>query len=63
MHARIAFVFYLNVAVTGDRNGVSKGLVGRPERKRSLERPRHKLKDIIKMDLQGVGWRAWTERI
>jgi len=46
---------YLNVARIGDRNGVYRGLVGRPERKRSLERPRHRLKDNIEMELQGVG--------
>ena len=46
---------YLNVARIGDRNGLCKRLVGRPGRKRSLERPEHRLKDNIKMKLQGVG--------
>ena len=41
----------LGVAGIGDGNVVYKGLVGRPERKRSLERPRHRLKVNIKMDL------------
>jgi hypothetical protein len=41
----------------GDRSGLYKGLVGRPERKRTLERPRHRLKDNVKMDLRGVGLR------
>jgi len=31
------------------------GLVGRPEGKRPLGRPRHKGKDTIKMELQEVG--------
>jgi hypothetical protein len=32
------------------------GLVGRPEGKRSLVRPRHKEKDTIKMELQEMGF-------
>jgi hypothetical protein len=35
-------------------------LVGKPERKRPLGRPRLRWEDYIKMDLQEVGWRAWT---
>jgi len=31
-------------------------LVGRPEEKRPLGRPRHRWEDNIKMDLQEVGW-------
>ena len=34
---------------------VHRVLVGKPERKRSLGRPRHRWKDNIKMDLQEVG--------
>ena len=30
-------------------------LVGKPEGKRSLGRPRHRWEDNIKMDIQGVG--------
>ena len=33
-------------------------LVGRPEGKRPLGRPRRRWKDNIKMDLQEVGWRV-----
>jgi hypothetical protein len=32
-------------------------LVGRPEGRRPLGRPRHRWEDNIKMDLQEVGWR------
>jgi hypothetical protein len=35
-------------------------LVGRPERIRLLGRSRHRGEDNIKMDLQEVGWGAWT---
>jgi hypothetical protein len=35
-------------------------LVGRPEGRRQLERPRRRWEDNIKMDIQEVGWGAWT---
>jgi hypothetical protein len=35
-------------------------LVGRPEGKRPLVRPRCRWEVNIKMDLQEVEWRAWT---
>jgi hypothetical protein len=36
--------------------------VGRPERRRLLERPRSRWEDNIKMDLQEVGWGMdWIE--
>jgi hypothetical protein len=35
-------------------------LVGRPEGRRPLGRPRRRWKDNIKMDLQEVGWGEWT---
>ena len=42
----------------GERRGVYRGLVGKPEGKRTLGRPRHKWEDTIKMDLQEVGFRG-----
>jgi hypothetical protein len=30
--------------------------VGKPERKRSLERPKRRWEDGIKMDLEEIGW-------
>jgi hypothetical protein len=48
------------VARMGERGGAYAVLVGRLEGKRTLERPRHGWKDNIKMDLQDVGWGAWT---
>ena len=35
----------------GDRTGAYRVLVGRPEEKRPLGRPRHRWEDNIKMDL------------
>jgi hypothetical protein len=32
----------------------------RPEGRRPLGRPRHRWEDNIKMDLEEVGWGAWT---
>jgi hypothetical protein len=39
----------------GEDRGVHRVLVGKPEGKRSLGRPRHRWEDNIKMDLQEVG--------
>ena len=35
-------------------------LVGKPEGRNPCGRPRHKWKDNIKRDVQGVGWGTWT---
>jgi hypothetical protein len=40
--------------------GVHKVMVGKPEGKRPLGRPRRRWVDNIKMDLQEVGLGAWT---
>jgi len=45
-----------HVARLGERRGVYRILVGKPERKRSLGRPRRRWRDNIKMDLQEMGW-------
>ena len=50
-----------HVARMGQRRGVYRILVGKPEVKRPLGRPRRRWEDNIKMDLQevgcgGVGW-------
>jgi hypothetical protein len=42
-----------------DRRGTYRVLVGRPEGKRPIERPRRRWEDDIKMDLQEVGW-VWN---
>ena len=43
------------MARMGQGREVYKVLVGKPEGKRSLGRPRHRWEDNIKMDLQDVG--------
>jgi len=42
----------------GERTGVYRVLVGKPEGKRPLGRPRRRWEDNIKMDLQEVGCRG-----
>ena len=44
-----------HVARMGEKRGVYKILVGKPETKRPLGRPRRRWEDNIKMDLQEVG--------
>jgi len=44
-----------HVARMGEGRGVYRVLVGKPERKRPLGRPRRRWEDNIKMDLQEVG--------
>ena len=52
-----------HVAHIGERRGVYRVLVGRPEGKRPLGRPRRRWKDNVKMDLQevGCGGMEWIE--
>jgi hypothetical protein len=42
----------------GEGRNVYRVLVGKPEGKRSLERPRRRWEDGIKMDLREIGWGA-----
>jgi hypothetical protein len=44
-----------HVACIGEGRGVYRVLVGRPEGKRPLERPRRKWEDNIKLDLGEIG--------
>jgi len=45
-----------DVVPMGERRGVYRVLVGKPERKRQLGRPGRRWENNIKMDLQEVGW-------
>ena len=50
-----------HVACIGERRGVYRGLVGKPEGKRPLRRPRRRWENNIKMDHQEVGYGvAWS---
>jgi hypothetical protein len=40
----------------GEKRKVYRILVGKPEGKRPLGRPRHRWVDIIKMDFRELGW-------
>jgi hypothetical protein len=44
----------------GERRGVNRVLVGKPEGKKPLGRPRRRWENNIKKDLQEVGWEIWT---
>ena len=50
-----------HVARMGER-GAYRGMVGKPEGKRSLRRPRRRWVDNIRMDIQevGCGYMDWT---
>jgi hypothetical protein len=48
-----------NVARTEEERGVHKVLMGKPEGKRPLGRPRLRWEDNIKMDFQEVGRGLW----
>ena len=49
------------MARMGEGRGVYRVLVGKPEGKRPLGRPRRRWKDNIRMDLQevGLGYKDW----
>jgi hypothetical protein len=47
----------------GNEERCDRVLVGKPEEKRQLGRTRRKWEDIIKMDLQEVGWGCGMEWI
>jgi hypothetical protein len=51
------------VAHIGERRGVHRVLVGKPEGKKPLSRPWHRWEDNIKMDIQemGCGGKDWIE--
>ena len=49
-----------HVARMGERRGIHRILVGKPEGKRLLGRPRHRWEDNIKMSLQELGCGVWA---
>jgi hypothetical protein len=44
----------------GEKRGIYRVLVGKPEGKRLLGRPRRRWEDNIKMDIQEVDVAVWT---
>jgi hypothetical protein len=50
----VPFVHMYNVARMGDQRKVYYILVGKPEGKKPLGKPRHRLEDSIRMDLTQI---------
>jgi hypothetical protein len=40
---------------------VIKGFGGKPEKKSLIGRPRRRLEDDFKVDVQEMGWETWTD--
>jgi hypothetical protein len=49
-----------HVASIGEGRNMYRVLVGNPEGKRPLERPRRTWEDKIKIDLREIVWRVWS---
>jgi hypothetical protein len=50
-----------HVAGMGERRGVYGVLMEKPDEKKLLGRRRHKMEHNSNIDLQEIGWGAWTE--
>jgi hypothetical protein len=44
--------------IQGEESKVYKVLVGKPEGRRALGRPRHRWEDMIRMNLREIGWES-----
>jgi hypothetical protein len=44
----------------GEGRNMYRFLVGKPERKRPLGRPRRRWENFIKVDLREIGWGVWS---
>jgi hypothetical protein len=49
-----------HVARIGEERNVCTVLVGKPQGKRPLRRPRNRLEDGIRMDVGETDWEVWT---
>jgi hypothetical protein len=49
-----------HVACMGEGRNLYMVLVGKPEGKRPLGRPRRRWEDGVKMDLREIGWGVWS---
>ena len=47
-----------HVAHIGQRKGICRVLVGKPEGKSPLGKPRHRWEDNFKVDLKEIGWKG-----
>jgi hypothetical protein len=52
-----------HVARTGEERKVYEVLVGKPEGKRPLERPRRRWEDGVRMDLGEIGWECKVDPV
>ena len=55
VHTKVDKLWAGHLARMGEERGAYRVLVGKPEGKRPLGRPRHRWVDNIRMDLQEVG--------
>jgi hypothetical protein len=44
----------------GEGRNLYRGLVGKPEGRRPLGRPRRRWENGIRMDLEEIGWGVWS---
>jgi hypothetical protein len=57
-------MLFRNIREWGEKRGAYRTLVGRPEGRRPLGRPRRRWEGNIKMDVQEVGWGMdWIELV
>jgi hypothetical protein len=64
LHYKELYALYSSPHHSGDQRGAYRVLVGKPEGRRPLGRPRRIWENNIKMDLREVGWGgAWTGSI
>jgi hypothetical protein len=63
LRSPFCYLYNKNVRRMGETRNAYRILVGKPEGKRLLGRPRRKWVDNIKMDLGEIGWdgRDWIE--
>jgi hypothetical protein len=56
LYIKLIYLFAGHVARMGEMRNAYRILVGKPEGKRPLGRPRRRWEDNIKMDLREIGW-------
>jgi hypothetical protein len=58
----IGLILWYDPARMGERRGAYRALVGKPEGRRPLGRPRRRWEDNIKMDLREMAWGHGLDR-